>query len=323
MQMLRAAFVRLCLLGLAVLVSGGSGAALAEDRLNPPRYLASITGDEENEQIRFPIEVFSDPASDELYVIDSKDRAVVYTADLFPIFTIGRKQGVQGIQSLTMDREGYVYIAVGPTKDSKKRVIAVLSPRLKLEREIVLSGFKGADTFQPYRMAIDSRGVMYVAGLYQPLVVILDPKTGQVRNTLLVEEGGKEIKVNDVAVDTEDNVYVVSEEDSHIFVYDRDQKFLFRFGDKGGSSGKLSRPMAIGIDEKRGLLYVSDFMRHTILVYAKKDGKFISEFGGLGWGDGWFQHQRDLIVDRKGRIIIADTFNNRVQIMEYNDDGVR
>ena len=60
-------------------------------------------------------------------------------------------------------------------------------------------------------------------------------------------------------------------------------------------------------------MYVVDYMRHTITVY-NRDGTFIFEFGGLGWGEGWFQHPGDLAVDNEGRIIVADTFNQRVQV---------
>jgi hypothetical protein len=38
------------------------------------------------------------------------------------------------------------------------------------------------------------------------------------------------------------------------------------------------------------------------------------EFGGMGWSEGWFQHPSYLIVDKLGRIIVADTFNQRVQV---------
>jgi hypothetical protein len=38
------------------------------------------------------------------------------------------------------------------------------------------------------------------------------------------------------------------------------------------------------------------------------------EFGGMGWSEGWFQHPSYFIVDKLGRIIVADTFNQRVQV---------
>ena len=41
---------------------------------------------------------------------------------------------------------------------------------------------------------------------------------------------------------------------------------------------------------------------------------FIFEFGGMGWGEGWFQHPLDLAIDSASRIMVADLFNQRVQV---------
>ncbi|MDP2766476.1 MAG: hypothetical protein Q8O41_03360, partial [Candidatus Methanoperedens sp.] len=95
-------------------------------------------------------------------------------------------------------------------------------------------------------------------------------------------------------------------------------KFLFKFGEKGGSTGKLSRPQAVGIDNRNGRMYVVDYMRHTISAYDR-DGKYLFEFGGLGWGEGWFQYPKDISVDLIGKVLIADTFNNRVEVFKANE----
>jgi DNA-binding beta-propeller fold protein YncE len=93
---------------------------------------------------------------------------------------------------------------------------------------------------------------------------------------------------------------------------------LFSFGQKGGSSGKASRPRGLALDQNRQLIYVVDYMRHTILVYSF-DGNYLTEFGGLGYSEGWFYYPNDIAVDDQGRSIIADYFNHRVQILEMQD----
>jgi DNA-binding beta-propeller fold protein YncE len=65
-------------------------------------------------------------------------------------------------------------------------------------------------------------------------------------------------------------------------------------------------------------MYVVDYMRHTVSAYDK-EGKYLFEFGGLGWGEGWFQYPRDIAVDSSGRILIADTFNNRIQVFQAKE----
>jgi DNA-binding beta-propeller fold protein YncE len=116
-----------------------------------------------------------------------------------------------------------------------------------------------------------------------------------------------------VAVGGDGRIYLLSGETSHVYVYDENREFLFSFGKKGGSSGKMSRPVGIGVDSSRARQYVVDYMRHTVLVYDR-EGTYLREFGGLGWGPGWFQYPSDITVDSSGRVIVADTFNNRVEV---------
>lgn len=279
-------------------------------------YLDSITEDEEGGRLRFPSSVFAEPVRNEIYVIDGS-RITIYTSDFFPIFTLSKRNGVETPQGLTVDTEGNLYVAQGATKDNPRPRISVFNACLKWERDIYLEGFEGADSFIPYRLATDKSRNIYVAGLHFPGVLILNNQ-GRLIEVISPEEEGRKVKLNYVTVDKADRIYLVSEEESHIYVYDENRKFLFKFGEKGGSSGKLSRPQAVGVDNRNGRMYVVDYMRHTINAYDK-EGKYLFEFGGLGWGEGWFQHPRDIAVDSSGRVLVADTFNDRIQVFQAKE----
>lgn len=123
------------------------------------------------------------------------------------------------------------------------------------------------------------------------------------------------VRVRAVTIDAEGRLYLVSAETSKIYVYDATETFLFSFGEKGGSARKLSTPRSLGIDEKRGLLYVVDYMRHTILAFDR-NGRFQFEIGGRGFGPGWFNFPTDIVVTPQGQVIVADLFNRRVQVLE-------
>jgi len=282
----------------------------------PVTYVDSITEDEEGGRLTFPSFVFVEPVKNEIYII-SQIRIIIYTADLFPLYTIGKNNGIETPQGLTVDADGNLYVAQGATKENPKHKISVYNACLKWTRDIYLEGFEGADSFVPYRLATDKNGNIYVAGLYYPGVLMLNSQ-GKLIEIISPEEEGKKVKLNFVTVDKAGKIYLVSEEMSHIYVYDENRKFLFEFGSKGGSTGKLSRPLAIGVDERNGRMYVVDYMRHTVTTYDK-DGKYLFEFGGLGWGEGWFQHPRDIAVDSSGRIFVADTFNNRIEVFQAKE----
>jgi DNA-binding beta-propeller fold protein YncE len=280
-------------------------------------YLDSFTEDEEEGNISFPSFVFAEPVRNEIYVIDSMSRIIIYTSDFFPIFTLSRKDGIEVPQGLTVDGEGNLYVVQSPSKENPRSKISVFNASLKWTRDIYLEGFEEADSFIPHRLAVDKKGNLYVAGYYYPGILILNNK-GQLIDIISPEEDGKKVKVNSVTLNKEGRIYIVSEEVSRIYVYDENRKFLFKFGEKGGSTGKLSRPQAVGVDNRTGRIYVVDYMRHTISVYDR-DGKYLTEFGGLGWGEGWFQYPKDIAVDSSGRIFIADTFNNRIQVFQAKE----
>lgn len=140
------------------------------------------------------------------------------------------------------------------------------------------------------------------------------PKSRQEREAPAVRGLGP-VRVGSVTIDADDKLYLVSAETSKVYVYDASETFLFSFGEKGGTPRKLSQPRGLAIDEKRGLLYVVDYMRHTILVYDR-DGKFQFEVGGRGTGPGWFNFPVDVVVNPQGQVIVADLFNRRVQVLE-------
>lgn len=275
-------------------------------------YTESIVYDEEEGKLLFPSFVLMDQPRDELYVVDGKGRIIVYTSDFFPLYTLSKKNGIQTPQGLTLDTDGNLYVAQSATSDNAKNRISVFRSCFKWDRDIYLNGFEGADSFVPHRLAVDKKGDIYVSASYFPGVVIIDSK-GVFKEILSPEEDGRKMNITNVTIDGSGRIYLVSEEKGRIYVYDENKKLLFMFGEKGGSSGKLSRPKAVSIDNKSKRMYVVDYMRHAVSVYDH-EGTYLFEFGGLGWGEGWFQFPVDIAVDDSGRIFVADLFNQRVQV---------
>lgn len=290
---------------------------LCADADLPACYCDCITRDEEDEKMHYPSAVFVEPVKNEIYVIDGMARIIIYTSDLFPIQTLDKRNGIDAPQGLTVDAKGNLYVVQGISKEYSRCRISVYNACFKWVRDIYVQGFDGCDKFTPYRIAVDGQGKIYIAGLHYPGIVVTD-NSGKFIEMLAPEENGKKAKLNYVSIDKYGRIYLVSEEESRVYVYDDNKKFLFKFGEKGGGTGKLSRPISVSVDNRNGTMYVVDYMRHTISVYDR-NGRYLSEFGGLGWGEGWFQHPRDIAVDASGRILVADTFNDRIEIFKPND----
>ncbi len=122
--------------------------------------------------------------------------------------------------------------------------------------------------------------------------------------------------ISDVKVDRQGRIYLLSREASLIYVLDAKGGYLFKFGEKGGVQGKLSNPVSLGVDLERRVIFVCDYMRHSILCYDYDRGKFIFEFGGRGLAPLWFNFPNSVEVDQRGRVLISDLFNRRVQVID-------
>jgi DNA-binding beta-propeller fold protein YncE len=281
--------------------------------LNPGiAYVGSIKEDEEGGHLSFPSFIFWEPVMNEIYVVDAGNRISIYASDFFPMYTLGKNRGIENPQGMAGDAEGNIYVIQGNTPEDRRYKISVFNACLRLARNIYFEKIKGSESFTPVRLALDKNGNIYVAGSYFPGVLVLNNQ-GKMLEMISPEEEGVKAKVNSVTIDKSGRIYIISTEEGHIYVYDENRKFLFQFGEKGGSTGKLSRPVALGVDNRNSKIYVVDYMRHTINVYDK-NGKYLFEFGGLGWGEGWFQYPSDIAVDSTGRVFIADTFNDRVEV---------
>lgn len=134
---------------------------------------------------------------------------------------------------------------------------------------------------------------------------------------VVVDNELQPVQIADIATDSEGHLYILSEQTSKIYVYSASEELLYSFGQKGGSTGKMSRPKGLVVDEAKKALYVVDYMRHTILIFDL-GGKYMYEFGGMGVGPGWFQYPVGLALNKAGNLIVADLFNHRVQILNVN-----
>lgn len=126
-----------------------------------------------------------------------------------------------------------------------------------------------------------------------------------------------------LALDAQENIYVVEQAKKGVSVFDRAGKLLRFFTD-----ASLSRPTGIAIDNARGKIYVSDTSHtdnpdHTVKVFDLQ-GKLLGQVGkGKGDMEGSFLFPTFLTVDAKGNLYVADTINSRVQVFDADGKFVR
>ncbi len=277
-------------------------------------YEDSIILDDEEGKLSMPNFVMIDRKMNEVYVVDGRSRIMIYSSDLFPLYILNSESGVESPQGLALDEQGNLYVAQAASKSESRQRISIYKSCLRKDRDIYIDNLKGVENFIPHRLAVDKKGNIYVSASNSTGVLVLSNE-GNLIDIMTSEENGRKVRLTNVTLDNKGNIYLVSEVEGHVYIYDQNRKFISKFGEKGGSSGKLSRPRAVAIDSLNGKMFVVDYMRHTITIYTSS-GSYFHEFGGLGRGEGWFYHPTDIAVDSNGRLFIADLFNNRVQILK-------
>lgn len=282
------------------------------------KSLAVINLDERGVPLSYPRSIFYDDYSGEVYVaVSGRREIVIISSDYYPVISVGHGRGLRGVNGGFADAETLFFCLAG---NSGERGSLMFYDRALLPvGEIELTGFLDAVGFKPrqvvfrdnffYIVGLGSKGLLKFTadGLFKERIIPRDEVLG-------VEE---EAFVRSFRIDSRGRLFLLSEVMGRIFVYSAESELLFKFGTKGGSSGKLSRPRALVLNEKLGLVFVVDYMRHTVNVYSMT-GDYLFEFGGKGVGRGWFTFPSDIAIDKRGRLWIADTFNNRLQVFKVS-----
>ena len=177
-----------------------------------------------------------------------------------------------------------------------------------------------AQIVEPNGIAVSDDGsVLYVSDRAQGAVFVFDfGKKQFLKVGAQKGEAGLDWPMG-VALDGEQNIYVVEQGKKAITVFDPSGKQLRSFTDKS-----LVRPSGIAIDRERRRLYVADAshtltMDHSVKIFTL-DGKLIGKIGGQkGDGPGSFNVPTYVWVDDDGDVYVTDTMNCRVQA--FSPDG--
>jgi hypothetical protein len=167
----------------------------------------------------------------------------------------------------------------------------------------VLSGCPPATSFsvQPYGIALDARGNIYVTNVYPfngGFNVVKFNGSGVYMATI-GSSGSGNGQFNDpqnVAIDASGNIYVADSGNNRIEKFGPNGKYLSQFGSFGSGDGQFSYPVGLAFDNG-GNIYVSDVGNNRIQKFDS-DGKYLSQFGSYGSGNGQFFAPYGVVVGK-------------------------
>ena len=286
------------------------------------RLKAILSQDQTQRSLAYPTALFFDVKTDEAYVVDAgNNQLVLFDNSGFPSGAVGNGRGLNNIITGTYYNHK-LYVCCSTSRQFPSGNITVLNDAFFLEQQLVLANqFPDPQNVVVKKIIATEDGKFYALKSKNSDISIFDSHWNLQRHIsphydhLGVPEPAF---IADMTRDRHGNMYFLSEQWGRVFVYDKDEKLLFSFGEKGGDRGKLARPRGIAVDDTKGRIYVSDYLRHTVLVYDIT-GQWLYEIGNKGSKPGDFFYPSAVGVDKHGLLFVADTFNHRVQIFTIKE----
>ncbi|HEY7287194.1 MAG TPA: 6-bladed beta-propeller [Vicinamibacterales bacterium] len=264
--------------------------------------------------------------------IDAQDHIYVFNRGVKPVMVFDRDGNMlyagadQEINGKTInpnwqhsggvDWDGNVYVI---ERDAHR--IVKLSPKLdKFLMQLGTTNEKGNDATHfnlPSGIAILHNGNIIVTDGYGNNRVVMFDKSGKFIKQVAKGQGGPGDKgkgsgewdlPHKLAVDADENLYIIDREGHRIEVFDRNLNYIRDIRNDWN-------PWDVAISRKGtdGIGFIADHKDERVQKFQLKDGKILATWGKQGWGPGEFDWVHGVVVDSKGAVYAADTYGQRIQ----------
>jgi peptidylamidoglycolate lyase len=264
--------------------------------------------------------------------IDQNDRIFVFNRGPKPVMVFdtegkllrtggdgeynGKKINPDWEHSGGVDWEGNVYII---ERDAHR--IVKLNPAMdKFLLQLGTTMERGNDATHfslPSGIAILRNGNMVVTDGYGNNRVVLFDKTGKFIKQVGKGEGGPTDKgkgpgewdlPHKLAVDAQENLYIIDREGHRLQVFDKNLNYLREIRNEWN-------PWDVHISRKGTEPYgfIADHLLERVHKFSLADGKLLATWGSQGLGPNQFDWVHGIVVDSKGAVYAADTYGQRIQ----------
>ena len=174
---------------------------------------------------------------------------------------------------------------------------------------------------QPYGMAVDSKGNLYVADTKVGAIFIFNTETRDVQ-MIKNKVDAHFVRIIGLAMDDNDRLFVSDPGLRHVLVFDAQHKAVDVITDS------MVEPSGLALDTGNRLLYVSDINQDQILVFDADSFKLKRKIGTGGKNHelttpGDFAKPSGVAVDKEGNLYVADTLNDRIEIFDADGTFIR
>ncbi|MCI0396031.1 MAG: TIGR03663 family protein [Chloroflexi bacterium] len=158
----------------------------------------------------------------------------------------------------------------------------------------------------------------YAANAFQlaPILVVGSPGSGD----------GQLLQPRNLAIGPDGMIYVADSGNHRIQVFDQQGRFVRGWGAFGQAEGLLNEPWDIAVSDE--YVYVADTWNHRLQQFTL-DGGFVRVIGVSGSplegqeGGGLFFGPRDIGILPDGNLLVTDTGNHRLQVLDAAGNFIR
>jgi peptidylamidoglycolate lyase len=164
----------------------------------------------------------------------------------------------------------------------------------------------------------DHAGEKNNAAIAAPTVMCFDGATG----ALLDSWGANTFRMpHGLRVDERDNIWLTDIELHQVFKFSHDGTLRMSLGvagTPGWDAEHFNKPTDVAVAHD-GSFYVSDGYGNRRIAKFSQEGRFLLEWGRDGDKPGEFREVHNVVLDRAGRVYVADRVNRRIQV--FTGDG--
>jgi DNA-binding beta-propeller fold protein YncE len=169
----------------------------------------------------------------------------------------------------------------------------------------------------PYGVAVDSKGLVYVADQRVGAVFIFNTQT---HDTQLIRNGFEAHFgwINGLAIDDDDRLFVSDGKMHRVMIFNAKHEV------ENQITEGLQDPVGLALDTNNRFLYVVDTQQDQVIVFDADTLKLLRRIGTGGKSHylttpGDFGAPQGVALDSDGNVYVTDTLNNRVEI--FDADG--
>lgn len=246
----------------------------------------------------------ADTGTSTLFVIDEKTKEAQFVGN-------GSEGRLASPIGVAFDRDKNVYVSDYRQKtvnayNSQGALISAIGSRLEFAHPAGIA----IDKNQNRLYVVDTKGHHFKAyDVATKKYLFTIGKRG-------VEDGEFNFPTN-IAVDQRNgNIVVVDTQNFRVQIFDKDGKFITKFGNVGNKPGTFARPKGVAVDSD-GNIYVADTAFNNVQVFSEYGRDLLLFFGSAGFSPVQFRLIAGMYIDEDDKLVISDGFSGRVQTFQY------